>query len=323
MGTPRFLFAASALIVIVAVDSRSGWERHPLSAGVLPPSLGGGSSWASSGYMRSSALINSDDGFLHEVLAVVDGCEDETGHRPRRSTPFHNTLRVRQVPGDGSCLFHSLTVCLALAQNGSHHEMVMEPLLYHSDRMRQMAVTCFEEEKERVLFLQGDEKMTCAELLEAVNEQYDCKPEEYCSKMRKASEWGGGPEIVVLANLLRRPIHVYELHDGRNSDGSGSEDFKESDLRRAYERIAPRIGVPNFCRVRRSGGSSSISETRSVVTATSGWKLRRIACFGSPRFDRCNTPLHILSADSRFPDLKPGDQLPNGNHFLACFPPAE
>ena len=322
MGIRRFLFAASALIVIVSSDSRSGWGRHPLSAGALPPSLGGGSPWASSGYMRSSVLINSDDGFLHEVFGVVDGCEDETGHRPRRSTPFHNTLRVRQVPGDGSCLFHSLTVCLALAQNGSHHEMVMEPLLYHSDRMRQMAVTCFEEEKERVLFVQGDEKVTCAELLEALSEQYG-KPEEYCSKMRKASEWGGGPEIVVLANLLRRPIHVYELHDGRNSDGSGSEDFKESDLRRAYERIAPRIGVPDFCRVRRGGGSSSVSETRSVVAAASGWKLRRIACFGSPRFDRCNTALHILSADSRFPDLKPGDQLPNGNHFLACFPPAE
>ena len=43
------------------------------------------------------------------------------------------------------------------------------------------------------------------------------------------------------------------------------------------------------------------------------------ACFGSPKFDR-KEPLHILSADSRFPDLKPGEQLSSGNHFMAIFP---
>lgn len=47
--------------------------------------------------------------------------------------------------------------------------------------------------------------------------------------------------------------------------------------------------------------------------------LRRMACFGSPKFDR-NQALHILSADSRFPDLAPGKQLASGNHFLAMFP---
>eukprot|EP00980_Cylindrotheca_fusiformis_P020330 scaffold7344_cov145-Cylindrotheca_fusiformis.AAC.28 len=47
--------------------------------------------------------------------------------------------------------------------------------------------------------------------------------------------------------------------------------------------------------------------------------LRRMACFGSPKFDR-NRALHILSADSRFPDLPPGKQLASGNHFLAMFP---
>mmetsp|Transcript_25628 Transcript_25628/g.33454 ORF Transcript_25628/g.33454 Transcript_25628/m.33454 type:complete len:161 (+) Transcript_25628:334-816(+) len=44
-----------------------------------------------------------------------------------------------------------------------------------------------------------------------------------------------------------------------------------------------------------------------------------MACFGSPKFDR-REPLHILSADSRFPDISPGKQLSSGNHFLAMFP---
>jgi len=44
-----------------------------------------------------------------------------------------------------------------------------------------------------------------------------------------------------------------------------------------------------------------------------------MACFGSPKFD-LKEPLHILSADSRFPDITPGKQLASGNHFLAIFP---
>ena len=43
------------------------------------------------------------------------------------------------------------------------------------------------------------------------------------------------------------------------------------------------------------------------------------ACFGSPRYDR-REPLHILSADSRFPDIQPGKHQSTGNHFLAMFP---
>jgi hypothetical protein len=84
--------------------------------------------------------------------------------------------------------------------------------------------------------------------------------------MRQPCVWGGGPEIVALVNLFRRPIHVYEL----------------------------RSASRRFC-------------------------LRRMACFGSPRFNS-QKALHILSADSRFPNIKPGRQLPNGNHFLALFP---
>lgn len=51
----------------------------------------------------------------------------------------------------------------------------------------------------------------------------------------------------------------------------------------------------------------------------SQFTLRRMACFGSPRYDR-REPLHILSADSRFPDVEPKRIRRVGNHFLALFP---
>ena len=44
------------------------------------------------------------------------------------------------------------------------------------------------------------------------------------------------------------------------------------------------------------------------------------ACFGSPHFDRINSPIHLLCADGRYPSIIPGQQKELGDHFLALFP---
>jgi hypothetical protein len=49
------------------------------------------------------------------------------------------------------------------------------------------------------------------------------------------------------------------------------------------------------------------------------FKLQPKALFGSPFFDQ-RSPMYILSADGRFPNLFPGTQKPDGDHFLALYP---
>lgn len=137
----------------------------------------------------------------------------------------------------------------------------------------------------RLLFLQGDEYISSTELLAAASSQFNIDGEEYCTLMRNEGYWGGGPEIVALCNYLRRPIHVYELVP-KNNDNSGHHTHNDSD-----------------------GGK---------VRTSDRFALRRMACFGSPKFDR-KSPLLILSADSRFPDLEPKRARRAGNHFLALF----
>ncbi len=129
-----------------------------------------------------------------------------------------------------------------------------------------MAVDYLSENLDRPLYLEKGEEIKASSLLSTVAAQYNITKETYIEVMRQGGVWGGGPEIVALVNLLKRPVHVYEL---RSTKGQ-------------------------FC-------------------------LRRMACFGSPQFDSCEK-LHILSADSRFPHVKPGRQLTPGNHFLALFP---
>ena len=129
---------------------------------------------------------------------------------------------VRQVPGDGNCLFHSIAACLHRAVNGTHlpmnsHERVGR-LLCMSLQLRNAAVDVLEEKQNtwggwvgrgrKRLFLQGEEYLEASKLLSAAAAQFDLSGEKYCNLMRKESYWGGGPEIVALCNYLQRPIHM-------------------------------------------------------------------------------------------------------------------
>ena len=211
------------------------------------------------------------DGFLKDEFRRVPG-EWEPEVRLRTRQRLDTRCRIRQVPGDGNCLFHSISLCLQHATNGTHWDLTkrLEDLYGHSSQLRKQAVACLRQPHKR-LFLQGREILQSGELVQAAAQQYGLSSQEYCAAMEQDCVWGGGPEIVALCNLLQRPIHVYEL------------------------------------------------ATQLCDKGHKQFVLRRMACFGSPRFDR-REALHILSADSRFPDVLPGEQLEAGNHFLAVFP---
>lgn len=256
-------------------------------------------------------------GFLKGLYVRTPG-EWEQEVRLNTVNELNVPCRIRQVPGDGNCLFHSISLCLCQAVNGTQWNLLpsssssssssgsyiahggstttttgvgsdvverqaptLDDLYAHSHQLRADAVACLLDKRRR-LFLQGRESLKSTELVEAAALQYGMSAQSYCESMQEDSVWGGGPEIVALCNLLQRPIHVYELATVPTDD-------------------------------------TAMLLSQATGCGTAGFVLRRMACFGSPRFDR-QQALHILSADSRFPDLKPGQQLSAGNHFLAVFP---
>eukprot|EP00978_Attheya_sp_CCMP212_P026812 scaffold88888_cov55-Attheya_sp.AAC.2 len=263
-----------------------------------------------------------EDGFLTEFFERIPGeWEEEAGiggrHGPRHVLQLRKIpVMIRQVPGDGNCLFHSLATCLSYANNGTHVSMqdTQHVMRCNSALLRQQAVDCLSQNPKRWLFLQGHEYLRARDLVDAAASQYDMTGERYCELMRKDSYWGGGPEIVALCNVLKRPIHVYELasHHPDNEQRDVDEKKKED------ESVAS--GGESSSSSPSPGRSNSKRVSRFTKQAAAPqFRLRRMACFGSPKFDR-REPLHILSADSRFPDISPGKQLNSGNHFLAMFP---
>ncbi|KAG7358011.1 OTU-like cysteine protease [Nitzschia inconspicua] len=336
------------------------------------------------------------DGFLIPKYRRVPG-EWEWGSLPRRRKSKHllsssPPVTIRQVPGDGNCLFHSISTCYAHAVNGTHIDLrnadTMRWLYQHSTKLRQLAVDCLEGKRtnsnddnddnndnqnnnnikfrnnnknnNRLLFLQGHEYLKSRDLVEAAASQYGISGEEYCRLMRQDSYWGGGPEIVALCNVLERPIHVYELHvpkmkkkkrknknkttttttkskqqtssqslfrrqkNANNNNNKDTDDTTNSgvggDL--STKPVKDDDDDGNFNINNREEETTTTTSSSDSDDVPTRFVLRRMACFGSPKFDKYS-PLHILSADSRFPDIEPGEQLSSGNHFLAIFPDDE
>jgi hypothetical protein len=211
-------------------------------------------------------------GFLTEQYKRIPGQweEEQPVRGKHRSVVTSKKAHIRQVPGDGNCLFNAIVVSLNKVEQGRHYSFDgdnFEDLRQCAQTLREKAVTFLEKRPNRALYLQGDAFIKSQDLLDQFAEQYGITAQEYCDTMRQDGVWAGGPEIVALSNMLRRPIHLYELH---------VDDKKQ------------------FC-------------------------LRRMCCFGSPKYDS-QEAIHVLSADSRFPDIHPGRQLREGNHFLSVFP---
>lgn len=275
-----------------------------------------------------SSQINKQ-GYLKQLFRRIPAAAvDDVGEYANDTNNYKDTsllvpVVIRQVPGDGDCLFHAIAISLAFTENGhlmrlDTHDGLQE-LKAASRKLRRMAVECLvsscsskrqnnnsnnkskrNSRRYKRLFIQGKDSMKTSQLLYTASSQYGITPEEYCELMMQDSYWGGGPEIVALCAVLRRPIHVYELvplpidRNGNISDEDENRHDKEDE--KATTPLANKDRTNNkFC-------------------------LRLLATFGSPKYDS-NDALHILSADSRFPDIEePHCALKEGNHFLAMFP---
>lgn len=132
---------------------------------------------------------------------------------------------VRQMPGDGSCLFYALAAGLLQSDadkqsTGALGTQISWPSIRRKAAdLRQMAVdTLADESAGNLLTISDNDKVQSSTLLEAAAASFGMSPKQYCKSMRQASCWGGGVEIVALSNALNRQICMYEpllLHDGR------------------------------------------------------------------------------------------------------------
>lgn len=81
----------------------------------------------------------------------------------------------------------------------------------HPNKTTQTALDFLSSDPERLLTVTHNQDMRSSELLEMTSREMGLSAEQYLVRLRDPKEWGGGLEIVALANALERPIFLYEL----------------------------------------------------------------------------------------------------------------
>jgi len=260
---------------------------------------------------------------------------------------------LRNVPGGGSCLFNAIAACLVKPSSFSatSNENVtsaniaaVEKYVSQSEywsaiqkeakQLRNRAVNRLDGsgkilsrgmysrtswDNVTTLVLEGTDVIPTVDFTSAVAAKYGMTSSQYCQSMRRASCWGGAPEIIALSNALHRPICLYNLErSGSDRDGnfSSSPTAKLPD----YSVVINKTVHNNFFTY------STRSEKQSQG-AGSLFFLECKACYGAPAFGPPDTEdaLHLLCADGRFPyldevDKRHGSLLGSGNHFYAVYP---
>ena len=117
----------------------------------------------------------------------------------------------RNVPGYGSCLFYALASCITFERCKQHFDFSSKQMKSFALRLRQKAVEILKTSTIKKLYLEHNESISSATLLDMVASHSKTTPDKYCENMLKPKTWGSGTEIVALSNYFQRPIHVYEL----------------------------------------------------------------------------------------------------------------
>mmetsp|Transcript_28518 Transcript_28518/g.60759 ORF Transcript_28518/g.60759 Transcript_28518/m.60759 type:complete len:401 (+) Transcript_28518:129-1331(+) len=191
----------------------------------------------------SLAREETTDWFLQGSYRVLLGDSNDNEVSVASSIP----VRIRQVPGDGSCLFHAVAAGILYDKSTSNHNHEhdaskhlthppMSKVINYSSKLRTQAVDSLENgmKNNTLVVLQNDETISASLLVSQAATMYDITKEEYVSNMRQENVWGGGPEMVALANCLARQILLLETVNAHDENA-------------IYLKEITRFGPPSAC----------------------------------------------------------------------------
>lgn len=146
---------------------------------------------------------------LSPVHFVVVNNDDD---KSTRSTAF----TMRSVPGDGDCMFLAVALATLTSMGLGGNDSLLRAI---SRETRDVVATVLEAVTAGHLVIEGQRLVTPQALLRAAAKTEGLSTEEYLIQLRKEGSegglYGGGPELIVLANVLRRPISIYEINPER------------------------------------------------------------------------------------------------------------
>ncbi|KAG7368327.1 OTU-like cysteine protease [Nitzschia inconspicua] len=132
------------------------------------------------------------------------------------TTVAQKYFTMRNVPGDGDCMFLAVALAAATSMGLGANDALLRAI---SRETRSIVAQILSSDGN--LYISPGQVVEASKLLQsAVRGEPSINTEEdYLEALRKEGRegglYGGGPELAVLANVLRRPISIYEVDKPR------------------------------------------------------------------------------------------------------------
>jgi len=132
---------------------------------------------------------------------------------------------LRNVPGNGDCVFHAVlsSVFISMGMLNPDSEF-LNPMSSMAIEIRNV-VANYLSSPDGTLYVNDKPRkriVRCQDLLRTAAKGEGLTTEEYLCKLRlpgrQGGLYGGGPELTVLSNILRRPISIYHLKQTHSMD---------------------------------------------------------------------------------------------------------
>jgi len=127
---------------------------------------------------------------------------------------------MRNVPGNGDCMFQAVILGTTTSMGLGGNDVFLKLLSHETRNIVADVLGCTNGN----LHVEGNRIVRARDLLNSAARTEGISTEEYLRRLRsktsstgRAMLEGGGPELTVLANVLRRPITIYELCTDQDS----------------------------------------------------------------------------------------------------------
>ena len=207
---------------------------------------------------------------------------------------------MRNVPGDGDCVFHAVLGSVFVSMGMIDPDASCYSAGVHSMALEMRKVVAnFLSSPEGTLYVGNRPRkriVRCRDLLSSAAKAEGMSPEEYLARLRapgrRGGLYGGGPELTVLSNILRRPISVFHLKQTTTTmtTTTGGENCRE----------LQRMGVFGEGMFEDSCRSVPDSVVSNAVFFTLDGRADQQSSSPSPISSplKCSWHLHILVADA-------------------------
>lgn len=130
-------------------------------------------------------------------------------------------FRLRNVPGEGDCMFQAVALATSTSMGLGGNASLLKAI---ASETRNVVAQILSNPHGNLLVEQKRLVRTKDLLSSAAKQEHtSLSPQEYLERLKDGRLQGGGPELTVLSNVLRRPISIYELLPNNNNDADDDD----------------------------------------------------------------------------------------------------